>query len=187
MGVLPLYREAVGVFYSPSQLGKWHNGNNGHCNLIYNIILRLKKENVHLFLCPWGYNYTDVYLQSSWEDMALEVTVSSVKSTDVTYNLPWLVNLASLVCDVDWWLSGRVSVLHYVVAGLISTGGDHSIHCWWDLIWLKQLSSGSVCRAQVFVGFSGDDNSIYNISCKVSDRSRGRLEGSLFNCYYTEV
>ena len=38
------------------------------------------------FFAPWGYdNYTDVYFQSSWEDMALEVTMSSVKSTDVTY------------------------------------------------------------------------------------------------------
>ena len=32
-----------------------------------------------------GYNnYADAYLQSSWEDVAQEVTVSSVKSTDVT-------------------------------------------------------------------------------------------------------
>ena len=42
-------------------------------------------------------------------------------------------------------------------------GGDHSIHSWWDLIRLKQLSSGSICRVQVFVGFSGHGNSIYNI------------------------
>ena len=58
----------------------------GHRNSIYNIIPLLKKENVHLFLCLWGYdNYADAYFQSSWEDVALEVTVSSVKSTDVTY------------------------------------------------------------------------------------------------------
>ena len=44
------------------------------------------KENVHLLPCPWGYsNYADAYFQSSREDMALEVTVSSVKCTDVTY------------------------------------------------------------------------------------------------------
>ena len=57
----------------------------GHGNSIHNIIPLLKKENVHLFLCSWGYNnYTDVYLQSFWEDVALEVTMSSVKSMDVT-------------------------------------------------------------------------------------------------------
>ena len=35
--------------------------------------------------CPWGYyNYADAYFVSTWEDMALEVTVSAVKNTDVT-------------------------------------------------------------------------------------------------------
>ena len=71
------------------------------------------------------------------------MTVSSVKSTDVTYytnfgqlaaKLPWLVNLVPLVCDVNWWLSCRVSALQSVVAGSSSRGGDHSIHCWWDLL-----------------------------------------------------
>ena len=61
----------------------------------------------------WGYNnYADAYFQSPWEDVALEMTVSSVKSTDVTCKthsgwlaaqLPWLVDLASPVCDVGLW------------------------------------------------------------------------------------
>ena len=76
--------------------------------------------------------------------------------------LPWLVNLASLMYDVDQWLSGRVSALDSVVPGLIFSGGDHSIHCWWNLIRSKQLSCGSVCHVQVFAGFSGYGNSIYN-------------------------
>ena len=37
------------------------------------------------------------------------------------------------------------------------------IHCWWDLIRTKQLSSISVCRAQVFAGFSGHGNSICRV------------------------
>ena len=50
-------------------------GFSGHDNSTF---LNLKKkENVHLFPCPWGYDYVDVYLQSSWEDVALEVTLSS--------------------------------------------------------------------------------------------------------------
>ena len=54
-------------------------------NSIHNIIPPLKKENIHLYPCPWGYdNYMNAYFQSSWEDMTLEVTVSSVKSTDLT-------------------------------------------------------------------------------------------------------
>ena len=52
---------------------------------MHNIIPLLKNENVHLYPCPWGYNnYADAYFQSSWEDAALEVVVSSVKNTDVT-------------------------------------------------------------------------------------------------------
>ena len=61
-------------------------GFSAHSNSIHNIIPLLQKENVHLYPCPWGYNnYADVYFQSSWEDVALEVTVSSVESMDVTY------------------------------------------------------------------------------------------------------
>ena len=65
--------------------------------------------------------------------------------------IPWLVNLASLVCDMGYWLSGKVSALHSVVAGSISTGGGQGKRCWWDLIRLKQLSrvpyvAFSACR-----------------------------------------
>ena len=56
-----------------------------------------------------------------------------------------------------------VSALYSVVAGSISSGGDHSLHCGWDLISSKQLSSVSVCCVQVFAGFSGHGNSIHNI------------------------
>ena len=72
-----------------------------------------------------------------------------------------LVNLRSLVCDVDWQLSGRVPVLYSVVAISISIGRDHGIHCWWDLIKSKQLSSVSVCGTQMFAGFSDHGNSIH--------------------------
>ena len=116
-------------------------GFSGHGNSIHNIIPLLKKENVHLCLCSWGYNnYTNVYSQSSWEDMALEVSMSSVKSMDVTckthsgwltMQFSWLVNLASLVCNVNWWFRGRVLAQHSVDAGSISSGGYHGIYCWW--------------------------------------------------------
>ena len=96
----------------------------------------------------------------TWEDMALEVTLSSVgvKCTYKTFgwvvvHLPWLVNLALLVCNVGWWLSGRVSALPSVVAGSISCGGDHGIRCWWDLIRLKQLSSIFVCHTECMSNF----------------------------------
>ena len=49
--------------------------------------------------------------------------------------------IESLLCDTDRWPSGRVSDLQSVVAGLISSVGDHSMHCWWDPIRSKQLSS----------------------------------------------
>ena len=54
-------------------------------NSIYNIIPLIKKENVHLFLWPRGYNnYADAFFQSSLEAVALDVTVSSEKSMDIT-------------------------------------------------------------------------------------------------------
>ena len=61
-------------------------GFSGHGNSIYDIIPLLEKKNVHLFLCSWGYNnYADACFQSSWEDVVLEVIMSTVKSTYVTY------------------------------------------------------------------------------------------------------
>ena len=48
-----------------------------------------------------------------------------------------------------------------MVVGWISSGGDHGIHCWWDLIRSKELPSISVCHAQVFIEFSGHANSIH--------------------------
>ena len=66
------------------------------------------------------------------------VTVSSEKSMDVpckthlgylAAQLPSLVDLASLLCDVNWWLSCRVSALQSVIAGSISSVGDYGIHC----------------------------------------------------------
>ena len=68
-------------------------------------------------------------------------------------HLPWLVNLASFVCDVDQWLSVRVSALRSVVTGSISSGADHGIHCWWDLIRSKQLFSGFVCHEKCLPEF----------------------------------
>ena len=49
------------------------------------------------------------------------------------------------------WTSGLVvefRLLHTVVVGWISSGGDHGVHCWWDLIRSKQLFSAPyfTCR-----------------------------------------
>ena len=51
--------------------------------------------------------------------------------------------------DVDRWLSGRISVFD----GSISGGRDNVIHCWWDLIRSKQLTSVAVCHVQLFARF----------------------------------
>ena len=64
---------------------------------------------------------------------------------------------------MKWCVSLIVSVLHSAVAGLISSGGDHGLHYWWDLISSKQQSSISIRRAQVFTGFSSHGNLIHNI------------------------
>ena len=57
--------------------------------------------------------------------------------------LPWLVNLPSLACDVDKFLSGKVSVPFSLVWSLQR---DHCIYWWWNLIRSKQLFTGSVCH-----------------------------------------
>ena len=56
-------------------------------------------------------------------------------------HLPWLVDLASFMCDMGRWLICGVSALHSVVAGSISGDGDHGMHCWWHPVRSKQLFS----------------------------------------------
>ena len=56
----------------------------------------------------------------------------------------------------NWNISFKVwNFVHFF---FLLVEGDHSIHCCWDLIRSKQLSTGSVYRAQVFAGFSGHGN-----------------------------
>ena len=57
--------------------------------------------------------------------------------------------------------SGRALAQHSVVIGSNFSGRDHGIHCWRDLIRLKQLSSGFYMLHTVLAGFSGHGNSIY--------------------------
>ena len=67
--------------------------------------------------------------------------------------LPWPENLANTYARHTEPLNSCFDLI----------GEDHFIHYWWDLIRLKQLSSGFVRRAQVFGGFSGHSNWIYDI------------------------
>ena len=46
----------------------------------------------------------------------------------LTITMTGLVNLASIGCAMNCWLSCRVSSLHSVGAGSISIGGDQGIH-----------------------------------------------------------
>ena len=83
-------------------------------------------------------------------------------------------------CDVDWWLSGRISALHSVGAGSIFSGKDHGIHCWWDLTRSKQLFCVSLCNAQVFAGFSGHGNSIH----KIIPLLKKKMHMFIINCIF---
>ena len=67
-----------------------------------------------------------------------------------------------------WWSLFEIETKYFlihclVVAGSISSFGDYRIYCWWDLTGSKQLSSVTVCHAEVFAGFSSHGNSIENI------------------------
>ena len=102
--------------------------------------LNLKKENVHLYRCLWGYNnYVDAYFQSSWLiDLA------------ITRNSRFGVTCVRCGLIAQWY---RVSDLHSVVLASISSGWYHGIPRWCVLIMLKQQSSVSVCRMQVLARF----------------------------------
>ena len=152
--------------------------------------LCFKVNNNHLF----SHNYIVSSIPMDW----ITITRKSGKHSRATdgntgqlfrtYWL-WLVDLASLVCDVDCWLSCRVSAQYSVVTGSISTEGNHGMHYWWDLIRLKQLSSVSVCRTPVFAGFSGRGNSIHNIIPQLRKKVHlfvcniNNLQTDLFNLY----
>ena len=58
--------------------------------------------------------------------------------------------------NLDCWHSGkfRLCILWSLV--WFPEGGNHGIHWWWDLIRSKQLSSVSVCHAQVIARFYGN-------------------------------
>ena len=80
------------------------------------------------------------------------------------YIVNWItIDLASLVSDVYHWVGGTVSAVHSVVAGAISSGVNHGINCWCDLIRSKHLPRVSVYRVQVFAVFSGHGNSVHYI------------------------
>ena len=91
--------------------------------------------------------YRDVHHQRDQTSDHNRLQSQNITTKPIAAQLPWLVGLVSLVCDMDRWLSRRVLAQQSVVVGSISSGGDHCIHCWGDLIRSKQLSSVSVCRA----------------------------------------
>ena len=119
-------------------------------------------------LYHWATTYKWCQINQSWEDVALEVAVSSVqkkvlsrhiRSCGCTF-LPWMVDLALLICGMDWWPSGRVLVSAFC-------------GCWFDLQWwrsryallmrpnkVETAVQCSVCRMLVFAEFSSHGNLI---------------------------
>ena len=72
---------------------------------------------------------------------------------------PWLVNSASIICDMNWWPSVRVSASAYC-------------GCWFNLQWwrlrcallmrtnkVETAVHYSVCHMWMFAGFPSHDNS----------------------------
>ena len=104
--------------------------------IFYKVLLCIRLinfENIILCINILIFKQRNYIVNFDFINVALEVTVSSVKSTDITCKrhsgllagqLPWLVDLVSLVCSVNWGPSGRVSAQHSVVAGSISSGVD---------------------------------------------------------------
>ena len=77
------------------------------------------------------------YITPTWEDVAPEVTVSSVGNTYLQDTLGQVVAhfhhdklIWHHLCVI--WTGGPVvefRLLHSVVVGSISSGGDHGVHC----------------------------------------------------------
>ena len=86
------------------------------------------------------------FVTPTWEAVAPEVAVSSVRGIrtlpDILGQSGHAIYHDLLIRHRLWvaWTGGPV-VEHIVVAGSISSGGDHGVHCWWDLIRSKQLVS----------------------------------------------
>ena len=90
------------------------------------------------------------FITPTWKDVAPEVVVPSVRgictlrdtlgqSGRAIYH-----DLLIRLCLYVAWTGGpavEFQLLHTEVACSISSGGDHDVHCWWDLIRSKQLFS----------------------------------------------
>ena len=101
-------------------------------NSIHNLFPLFKKGNVHIHPCLWGYNNRgDAYSQSSWENVALEVTMSSVKCTDVTCKTH-SGKFDSAITMTSWF------VITCVRCGLMArcyNFGSAFCGCWFDFQW----------------------------------------------------
>ena len=89
------------------------------------------------------------FITPTWEDVAPEVAVSSVGNTYLQYTLDQVVahcHHESVIWHrlyVTWTGAPGVEfrLLHTVVVGSFSSGGDYGVHCWWAPIRSKQLFS----------------------------------------------
>ena len=94
-------------------------------------------------LMLWG------LITPTWEDVALEVAVSSVGNTYLQDRLGHVVAhchhdelIRHRLCVT--WTGGPVVEFRFlpnVVVGSFSSGGDYGVHCWWDPIRSKQVFS----------------------------------------------
>ena len=68
------------------------------------------------------------------------------------------------MCNVDWWIRGRVLVQHSLAADSISSRGDYGVIL---LMRPNKVEAAAQCfrmsRAQVIAGFSRSDDSIHII------------------------
>ena len=85
------------------------------------------------------------YLTHSWEDKRVHAFPKGIN--------PKVNLIARLKFELTCYNVAVQNVSHYTTKTCPSTaicgcssGGDHGIHCWCDLIRSKQLSSVSVCR-----------------------------------------
>ena len=88
-----------------------------------------------LFIYPWNNDLTKITDGLNTIEPTTDFTYERENNNtlpildSLTVHITHIVNLASFVNDMIWWLSCRVLALQSVVTGSISSGGDHGIHC----------------------------------------------------------
>ena len=116
-----LYNWGFFVYYCKNngKFQKWTIMDKHNINFI-DVYFSLSRGIILWIELPWPENLVNTYTRHMETQDSCFDLIRSHKQC-----IRWSPPLASLVCDMNCWLSCRVSAMQSVVAGSISSGGDH--------------------------------------------------------------